>query len=66
MWHRVEDGLPPVGHRVLAFGFIAPDGHSQVLPERIEYIHHGHPYWGAFDIVTHWCYLSDVPTPEEE
>ena len=66
MWHRAGLGLPPVGQTVLTYGFFAPDGRSEVRLERIEYLYHAHPYWSHSDIVTHWCYVSDVPTPEEE
>ena len=66
MWRRIEDELPPEGRRVLTYGFDAPDSPFRVLCQWIEYLHHHHPYWSGSDIVTHWCYLSDVPTPEDE
>ena len=62
-WTPVTERLPTVGQTVLAYGRNEPDGRWRALPDRIEYVHAGSPYWGLFDTVSHWIAFEDVEGP---
>ena len=66
MWRNASIETPPAGHLLLTYGFIAPDGPSRVVVDTAKYTTSGALQWGWNDVVTHWAYLHEVPTPEGE
>ena len=65
-WISADHALPdPASGSVLTYGFVAPDGRSRVRYEFCMRDQHGAAYWSQSDIVTHWCALADVLTPDE-
>ena len=65
-WISTDQALPEPGHAsVLTYGYNAFDVVSRVRYEFCMRDQHGTAYWSQSDVVTHWCALDGVLTPDE-